>query len=99
MPSARFAALVLSLAALLACDDEEDPRPIMNACGFPRPCGDITDASDQNAFGPDTPLMNNACIHDVLADSNAVHVAGSWYSVWSGWTNWDFYTSGDVLAC
>ena len=94
MPPSRVSACVLLLVGLLACSEEEeekDPRPILDACNLPTPCGRIGDLEIQRPPGPVEPLTANACIHDVLASSEPAHVSGYWNDVWSGVVYWDLY--------
>jgi hypothetical protein len=94
----RDSLVVLSLAALVGCEEgQADPREVLDACGLPVPCPVVFMGWEY--YNQQLPLMNAACIHDVLARSEAAHLSGN-YPNWhaSGTTDWDLYTADDGVA-
>jgi hypothetical protein len=93
--SLRNSLFAFLLGALAACNEYEDPRAILDACNLPVPCGNVYMIGGK---GNQLPLVDAACIHDVLAGSAPAHFSGN-YPYWhEGTAYWDFYTAGEGSA-
>src|SRR5262245_32633075 len=93
-----FGALILG--SVVACDKEEeaeDPRPILDACDLPKPCGVVSYPANRFENNHLVPLGVAACMHDVLQRGERAHLSGRTEGyVWD--QEWDLYLGGAGAA-
>ena len=82
----------LSVCTLVACTEEEDPGPILDACNLPAPCAYT--GLPETGVEP-FPLENAVCVHDALALAAPARFSQERMSCCYDATSWHLFTAGN----